>query len=167
MTAQSATQVVAASASVDDTRDPRAALLVVGYDGSPSSRRALETAADLLKRREGRLEVVFVAHQPATAPIPAEALAQLVVGFDEERVKLEQDAAAQLIHQPRPWRFQRRDGAVAAQLLAAADELHDRYGDSEHIAIVVGGPAHRLHHLVGSVSAGLARSSRFPVIVVP
>jgi nucleotide-binding universal stress UspA family protein len=72
-----------------------------------------------------------------------------------------------LVHQRPQWRFQRRDGAVAEQLLAAAKELQDRYRDTKSIAIVVGGPAHRYHHFIASVSASLARSGRFPVVVVP
>ena len=142
-------------------------LLVVGYDGSPPSQRGLEKAAELLGCREGWLEVVFVGHTPSTVTYAPEAIAELRQGLDEESKMLEKQAAAVLIHQRRHWRFRRRDGAVAEQLLSVAKELRDRYRTTKDIAIVVGGSAQRYHHIVGSVSASLARSCKFPIIVVP
>src|SRR5580698_8658410 len=40
---------------------------VVGFDGSASSLRALDTAARLLNDRPGGMEIVYVAHVPAVA----------------------------------------------------------------------------------------------------
>jgi nucleotide-binding universal stress UspA family protein len=167
MRASSGVQLIEAAARTAKSSPVRELLLVVGYDGSAPAQRALDKAAELLEWREGWLEVVFVAHTPATAPFAPQAMAQLIQGFDEESTSLEKEVGARLIQQPRPWHFQRRDGAVSAQLLAAAQELQDRYGDFTDIAIVVGGPAHRYHHLAGSVSSSLARSDRFPLMVVP
>ena len=145
----------------------REVILVVGYDGTAPSQHALEKAAELLETREGWLEVVFVAQTPSIVPYAPEAVAGLRQGFDEESAALEAQAASLLIHQKRQWRFQRRDGAAAAQLLAVARELQGRYGHTTEIGIVVGAPAHRYHHVAGSVSASLARSGRFPLVVVP
>ena len=151
-----------------DVKTPRKELiLVVGYDGTPPSQQALEKAAELLEARDGWLEVVFVAHSPTPAPFAPEAVAQLRQVFDEESAELEAQAGSQLIHQPRHWRFQRRDGGIAGQLLAVASELQRRYGQTKDIGIVVGAATHRLHHVAGSVGASLARVGRFPVLVVP
>src|SRR5487761_1199022 len=43
--------------------------LVVGFDGTEPARRALDSAARLLHDQEGVLEVVYVAHLPATAAL--------------------------------------------------------------------------------------------------
>ena len=167
MGAHSGAQVLEASSGPRIGTTRRELLLVVGYDGSPSSLRGLEKAAELLGCRDGWLEVVFVAHTPATVPFAPEAVLQLRQSLDEESATLEKEVGSLLIHQPRHWRFQRRDGSVAEELLAAAKELQARYRDRTDIAIVVGGPAHRYHHFVGSVGASLARSGQFPVVVVP
>ena len=49
-------------------------IMVVGYDGSPPARHALDHAADLLRDRKGALEVVFVAHLPVGATLSAAAV---------------------------------------------------------------------------------------------
>jgi nucleotide-binding universal stress UspA family protein len=142
-------------------------VLVVGYDGSAPSQRALDKAAEILESRDGWLEVVLVAHTPPAAALAPQAMPQLVAGMEEETALREKEVTSRLIGQKRQWNFQRRDGAAAAELLAAAQELHDRFGDGKEIVIVVGGPEHRYHHVAGSVSASLARSDRFPLVVVP
>ena len=43
-------------------------VLVVGFDGSEPAQRALDAAAALLRDREGQLEVVYVAQDPAGSP---------------------------------------------------------------------------------------------------
>ena len=166
MSAETDAHVLELAAKADST--PRKeVILVVGYDGTPPSQQALEKAAELLESRNGWLEVVFVAHSPTPAPFVPEAVAELRQVFDEESAELEAQAASLLIHQQRHWRFQRRDGGVASQLLAVADQLQRRYGQTKDIGIVVGAAAHRLHHLAGSVAVSLARSGRFPLVVVP
>lgn len=167
MSAESAAQVLEGPSEPRLATTRRELLVVVGYDGSPPSLRALDKAAELLKCRDGWLEVVFVAHTPTAAPFAPEAVAELRQSLDEESATLEKQVGSLLIQQSRQWRFQRRDGAVAEQLLAVAAGLKDRYRDTKDIAIVVGGPSHRYHHVFGSVSASLARSGRFPVVVVP
>src|ERR1700737_929532 len=49
-------------------------VLVVGFDGSEPARRALDAAAEMLRGREGVLEVVYVAQDPAgsASSTPAE-----------------------------------------------------------------------------------------------
>jgi nucleotide-binding universal stress UspA family protein len=43
--------------------------LVVGFDGSPPAAPALEAAVNLLQGRDGRIEVVYVAHIPSMAAL--------------------------------------------------------------------------------------------------
>lgn len=167
MSADTGAQVLEFPAKADVLAPVREAVLVVGYDGSAPSQHALERAAELMKSRDGWLEIVFVAHTPAAAPYSPEAVAELRQGFDEESARLEAKAGSLLIQQRRHWRFERRDGGVAEQLLAVADELQGRYGPTTDICIVVGASAHRFHRLAGSVGASLARSGRFPLVVVP
>src|ERR1700722_13485402 len=59
-------------------------VLVVGYDGSEPAQRALAGAAELLRHRAGRIEVVFVAHMPSTVAFSAGAVAAVREGMDVE-----------------------------------------------------------------------------------
>jgi nucleotide-binding universal stress UspA family protein len=142
-------------------RDPL--FLVVGFDGTEPAQRALETAVRLLHDRDGTLEVVYVAHVPSGAAMSAE----LRISFDDLAVHLATDVRHRLgAHEPR-WHFQRRDGTVSRELSAVADELRRRYGPEARVAIIVGGSAHKGHHVLGSVSANLERLDRFPIMVIP
>ena len=146
---------------------------VVGYDGTRGAQHALDHAAELLQWRDGTLEVVYVSHLPASAALSPAAVGELLEGQDDHAAALAEDVRSQLAGRAGPggpeptWHFQRRDGAVASELMAVAAELRGRYGDAADIAIVVGGPGHRYHHMVGSVGAALVHADRFPVIVVP
>ena len=137
--------------------------LVVGFDGTEPAQRALETAARLLHDRDGALEVVYVAHVPPGAPVSSE----LRDGFDDLAAHLASDVRERLgAHEPR-WHFQRRDGTVSRELSGVAEELRRRYGPQARVAVIVGGSAHKGHHLLGSVSTSLERLDRFPVMVIP
>ncbi len=79
---------------------------------------------------------------------------------DEVRARLEPT-------EPR-WHFQPRDGSVAEELIAVADELRGERGPEANIVLVVGGPSRNQHHEIGgSVSLTLAEVDRFPLVVVP
>ncbi len=142
-------------------------LLVVGYDGSLPARHALDRAVDLLRDRDGALEVVYVAHPPMATQMYPEALAAALQGLDEQATALRQEVRVRLVGEHHQWHFHRRVGSVPAELVAVANVLHRRYGDEAEVAIVVGGSAHRDHHLVGSVGSTVVRSDHFPVTVVP
>jgi nucleotide-binding universal stress UspA family protein len=142
-------------------------IMVVGYDGSAPARHALDRAADLLRSRTGALEVVFVARLPVGATMSAAAFAEIRAGLDEQARALAAEVDDRLAGQDHPWHFQRRDGGVAAELKAVAADLRRRYGDTAEIVIVVGGPAHRYHHVAGSVAASVVRADAFPALVVP
>jgi nucleotide-binding universal stress UspA family protein len=140
--------------------------LVVGYDGSPPSSRALDAAIRLLQGRSGRIDVVYVGHVPAIDMLSASAIAEMDVSFDEIERDLRASASAQMEGREERWRFERGQGVITDQLLAAATNLHDEHPD-DNVVIVVGSSSQAAHRLVGSVAVSLARRSPVPVIIVP
>jgi nucleotide-binding universal stress UspA family protein len=140
--------------------------LVVGYDGSPPSSRALDAAIRLLQGRSGRIDVVYVGHVPAIDMLSASAIAEMDVSFDEIERDLRASAAAQMEGREERWRFERGQGIITDQLLAAATNLREEHPD-DNVVIVVGSSSQAAHRLVGSVAVSLARRSPVPVIIVP
>jgi nucleotide-binding universal stress UspA family protein len=140
--------------------------LVVGYDGSPPSVRALDAAIRLLQGRSGSIDVVYVAHVPAVDMLSASAIAEMDASFDEVERDLRASARAQLEGREERWRFERGQGVITDQLLAAATTLRNEHPD-DNVAIVVGSSSQAAHRLVGSVAVSLARRSPVPVIIVP
>jgi nucleotide-binding universal stress UspA family protein len=131
------------------------------------ARHALDEATDLLRDRQGTLEIVYVAHPPMTTEIVPEAMAAAIQGLDSQAGVLREEVRDRLRGEGDPWHFQRRIGSIPAELMAVANVLHRRYGAEAEVAIIVGGSAHRYHRLAGSVGASVARADRFPVLVVP
>ena len=134
---------------------------VVGFDGSAPSVRALDTAARLLNDRPGGMEIVYVARPGTDVAARDDATREL---SDAVRARLEGShlrAAAQR------WHFQRRDGAIADNLIAVADDLRYRHGPDAEVFLVVGRSEHGYHHVIGSVPAALERHVHYPVIVIP
>jgi nucleotide-binding universal stress UspA family protein len=140
--------------------------LVVGYDGSPPASRALDAAVRLLQGRVGRIEVVYVAHLSSLAALSPGAIAEIENDFDEIEQELRGQAAGQLDVSGAAWEFERRQGIIADQLIAAATAIAEAHPD-ENVAIVVGSSSHATHRVVGSVAVGLARHSPVPLIIVP
>jgi len=140
--------------------------LVVGYDGSPPAVRALDGAARLLYGRAGRVEVVYVAHLPSADMLSADAVAELEINFDDIALELRTAASEQLRGREERWRFDRRQGMITDELIAAATGIRDAH-PGDNVVIVVGSSSHALHRMVGSVAVSLARRSPVPLIVVP
>jgi nucleotide-binding universal stress UspA family protein len=140
--------------------------LVVGYDGSPPSSRALDAAVGLLRGRGGRIDVVYVAHVPSIDMLSAGAIAEMDASFDEIERDLRASASKQLDGREDRWRFERGQGIITDQLLAAATNLRDEHPD-DNVVIVVGSSSQAAHRLVGSVAVSLARRSPVPVVIVP
>jgi nucleotide-binding universal stress UspA family protein len=140
--------------------------LVVGYDGSSPAVRALDAATRLLHGRTGSIEVVYVAHLPSIDALSPGAVAEMEVDFDDIARELYTAASEQLRDRDEPWRFERREGLIADELIAAAAGIHDAHpGDT--VVIVVGSSSHAMHRVVGSVAVSLARRSAVPLVVVP
>ncbi len=140
--------------------------LVVGYDGSPPASRALDAAVSLLRGRTGRIEVVYVAHMPSTAALSPGAVTELETDFDD----VEQELRTMASEQPRGHEvnlgFERRQGLIAEELIAAANEIRATHPRAT-LVIVVGSSSQVMHRVVGSVAVSLARHSPLPLVVVP
>jgi nucleotide-binding universal stress UspA family protein len=140
--------------------------LVVGYDGSPPASRALDAAVNLLQGRTGRIELVYVAHMPSMAALSPGAVSELEIDFDDVEQELRTMAAEQLRGREPSWGFERRQGLIAEELVAAAKDLRTANPDAT-VVIVVGSSSLVAHRVVGSVAVSLARHSPVPLIVVP
>jgi nucleotide-binding universal stress UspA family protein len=142
-------------------------VLVVGFDGTEPALRALRSAADVLQKRPGRMDVVFVAHVPSTVALAAQAISAVREGLDTEERDLAKRADEILGDTDVKWRFQRRNGEIAAELLAAGKEELDSEGPSTKVVLVVGGSAHKIDRYLNSTPAKVIRQDRFEVFVVP
>jgi nucleotide-binding universal stress UspA family protein len=141
--------------------------LVVGYDGSPPATRALDAAVRLLQGRTGRIEVVYVAHVPSMAALSPGAIGELETSFDDVEQELRVMAGEQLGGREVSWGFERRQGLIADELMAAAKDIHAAQPGDTVVVIVVGSSSLVSHRIVGSVAVSLARHSPEPIIVVP
>src|ERR1700679_688699 len=134
--------------------------VVAGYNGSASARNALAYAAGMARRLNRPLLIVYV-----TSPgVYCEPMTGQVVGLLRDADSLERWLLAELdqaadsggleVH------VRTRRGRPARELASIAAEFSAD-------ALVIGGPAHFWHRLMGSVPSWLARHARCPVIVVP
>ena len=140
--------------------------LVVGYDGSPPATRALDAAIRLLHGRAGSIEVVYVAHLSSIDSLSPGAVVEMEATFDDIARELHTAASEQLRDREERWRFERREGLITDELIAAATDIRNAHpGDS--VVIAVGSSSHAMHRVVGSVAVGLARRSAVPLVVVP
>jgi len=138
----------------------------VGYDGSPPADRALDAAVRLLQGRTGGIDLVYVAHLSSMAALSPGAVVELEEGFDEIEQELRNAAAEQLRGRVDDWGFERRQGLIAEELLAAAKDVGAAHPGAT-VVIVVGSSSQAAHRVVGSVAVGLARHSPVPLVVVP
>src|ERR1700733_5928222 len=139
---------------------------VVGYDGTPPATRALDTAIRLLKTRPGRVIVVWVAYLTSMEELSADAVAIMGSAFDEVAAELRAEAGERLDASGLPWEFQRRQGAIAHELMAVAKSTQAEHPD-DIVSVVVGGSPSAARRGVGSVAVNLARHSPVPVVIVP
>jgi nucleotide-binding universal stress UspA family protein len=144
----------------EDAQDRLEHPVIVGYDGSPSSRNALAYAAGMARRLGRSLLVIHV----CSTGIYCEPLTGQVIGLPGRTGELEKWLLSELdqvtdrtgldVH------ARTRRGSPARELAAAAAE---QGAD----ALVIGAPARAWHHVAGSVPGWLARHARCPVVVVP
>jgi nucleotide-binding universal stress UspA family protein len=141
--------------------------LIVGYDGSSPAERALDAAVNLLQGRSGRIEVVYVAHMPSMAALSPGAVSELENDFDDVEQELRGMVGEQLrARGEERWGFERRQGLITGELLAAAKDVGAANPDAT-VAIVVGSSSLAAHRVVGSVAVSLARHSPVPLVIVP
>jgi nucleotide-binding universal stress UspA family protein len=147
----------------DDGERPHVRLehpVVVGYDGTESSRHALAYGAGMARRLNRPLLIVHV----CPAGVYCEPLTGQVVGVQRDREELERWLVAEFDQIADRAELKvsvlARRGNPARELAATADE---QGAD----ALVIGAPTRRWHHVVGSVPGWLARHAHCPVMVVP
>lgn len=135
--------------------------IVVGFDGSPTSRSALLFAGGLASRGAAELLVVLVGEpNPLWAVSPGATAAEAMETAELAEV-LRADTANQLADLDVRWRFERRDGDPAEELLLAGRDV-----DADMIVVgrSGGGLARRV---MGSLTSRVTREADRPVLVVP
>jgi nucleotide-binding universal stress UspA family protein len=150
-----------------ESPDHQLVVTVVGFDGSQTAYRALDTAARLISGRTGILVAVYVGHVSAPTELSPEGLVEVLKGFDVLEQQLNEAIRSRLSDVERRWRLERRNGNVALELVAAADQASREYGADASVVIVVGSAMHTIHRVVGSVPVALVRQAKFPTLVVP
>ena len=135
-------------------------VILAGFDGSPTSWRAVAYAAGLARRQGSRLLVVYVAGVPAMAAWAPSAGVLMEESLDEGAEELRRELEA---HQGwhdlgAEFRAERGDAYGALCRIAEAERVD---------AVVVGASAQAGHRLVGSLAVRLVRAGRWPVTVVP
>lgn len=134
--------------------------VVVGFDGSLSSERALSYAVGMARRSGSALIIVHVANRlPATVWSGCEP--PVFVDVPDHRTEvlgLELACADHLTEVP--WILVERGGDICHEL----EEVGREY---EADAIVVGGTHGLIGKILGSVAGRLARRAQRPVVVIP
>jgi nucleotide-binding universal stress UspA family protein len=110
--------------------------------------------------------VVYVAHLDSIDMLSAGAIAEIEASFGEIARELQATAGERLRGGEERWEFERRQGLIPDELIAAATGIRDAH-PGDDVAIVVGSSSHAVHRIVGSVAVSLARRSPVPVVVVP
>jgi nucleotide-binding universal stress UspA family protein len=145
---------------------------LVGYDGSPAAKRALQEAIDLL----GPMPILVVmiweaglpfelAAVPTVEPAPIDIRTALELdqeAYDQARRMAEQAAADARA------RGRTADGLVVADEMTPADTLLRLAAERDAAVIVVGRHGHRAvaEALMGSTTRELIRRAPCPVLVV-
>jgi nucleotide-binding universal stress UspA family protein len=150
-----------------DSNAKNHSVFVVGYDGTDPAQRALLAAAGLSEDSAARVEVVFVAHMPVSVAFSAQAVPAARDGLDEEAQDLERQVEETLASRHVKWHFERRNGEIAPELLAACEEQLASGGPETRVMLIVGCSAHKIDRYLNSVPAKVIRHDRFEVLVVP
>ncbi|MDX6334969.1 MAG: hypothetical protein QOG05_2309 [Streptosporangiaceae bacterium] len=134
--------------------------VVVGYDGSGSSRHALAYAAGMARRLGRPLLLAYITSPSIFCePLSGQVIAPIRDSNETHRWLLaELDEVCD--REGLDVRIVTRQGSPARELAAAADEFSAD-------ALVIGAPARVWHQVAGSVPGWLARHAHCPVIVVP
>jgi nucleotide-binding universal stress UspA family protein len=144
------------------TRSQSLRAIGVAFDGSPESRAALDWAAGLAARSDGRVRILGV-HEPLISPYPAFQTAPLLAQNETARDHLARQLEAAAID------LRHAGVGVDASLLTgdAAAVLAEESGDLD--VLVTGsrgyGPSRAV--LLGSVSRAVVQRAASPVIVLP
>lgn len=135
--------------------------VVAGYDGSTASRRALAWATGLARRTGRPLLVAYI------TPVPLSYDPGIVVPEAEREADVLAWLRAELADTLPAATPAGLNVHVASCIGNAARELARLVDEHQADALVLGAPEQRLHHLIGSVSAWMARHAHCPVVIVP
>jgi nucleotide-binding universal stress UspA family protein len=133
--------------------------IVVGFDGSPASWRALFFALGIAQRERAFVHVGFVFHVPAPAAVAPLTVPVPRLAVDQDGGQLERQASAELRVAGVESAFTCLEGDIALELEGLAERCHADLvvvGRSRHPALRLGGVPRKL----------LAMGHR-PVLVVP
>lgn len=136
---------------------------MVGYEGSDPARRALAAAGRILGDQEGWIEVVNVAPTEGGDQGSSRPPADVIDSLGRPEADLHYEVRSLLDTEKQAWKLRSTSGAVAEELMAAAEAIASEGGSSRTVVIVAGSD----RRLAFSVPMTLARRSSFPVVIVP
>jgi nucleotide-binding universal stress UspA family protein len=143
--------------------------LVVGFDNSEPSRRALGWAARQLAPRldapSTTLHVVYSDHVIIDSDLSGFGHAEMEAARDQEAAETAKAAADIVAEAGIPYTFERRHDTAADAILAAATAV--AAAPDGNPVIVVGRSGHAARHLLGSVPTRLLHHSPYPVLTIP
>jgi nucleotide-binding universal stress UspA family protein len=139
--------------------------LVVGFDNSEPSRRALIWGVDLLRARPGTLHVVYADHVLIDSDLSGFAHTEMEDTRDEKAAGVAEAAAEIAAAAGVPYTFERRPGSPADAILSAAS-IQDAAEPASTPVIVTGRSHHAAHRIIGSVPVELLHQSPYPVLTV-
>lgn len=135
-------------------------VVVVGFDGSPSSVRAGAYAAGVARREGARLVVVHVENPPVTALLAPGQPWPVQETMAQQTADLRSQVADAAAHTGVRAEFVAVRGEPFGQLCRLATQLRADL-------VVVGASTRAGHRLVGALGNRLVRCGRWPVVVVP
>ena len=156
--------VAVAPSGYRDMAAERVSAIVVGYDGSPESRLALESAYDLARAHDAPLHLVTVAEPP---PIVVGKGGGASGGWHALKEELEAEARAQLqaAESSAPDDITVETTLVTGEPVAALADAATTPGSILVLGSRAYGPVRRV--LLGSISRALADITPAPLLVYP
>ena len=155
----------AAAPGIPEADAARLVTLVVGFDDSEPSRRALIWGADLLRVRPGALHVIYADHALVGSDLSGFARAEMEADRDAKAASVAAAAAEITDAAGVPYTFERRAEPPADAILHAADD-HAAAEPAGAPVIVLGRSHHAVHQVIGSVPVRLLHESPYPVLTI-
>ncbi len=139
--------------------------LVVGFDNSEPSRRALGWAVRQLATPPATLHVVYSDHVVIDSDLSGFGHAEMEENRDAQAATVAAAAAEIMTAAGQPYTFERRQEPAADAIVSGASAQADALGGAP--VIVVGRSGHTAHQILGSVPVRLLHHSPYPVLAIP